>query len=115
MSEYKSPEHYARRLEALLDAHPEAGWIFGVCAVIARRTEWQLAYVRGTSVLLLLFFPLVTGLTYLGLAFWFPETRARTQSRLMRWARRADELVAAIARGIRNAMASGDGNSTPKA
>lgn len=104
MSE-KTIEDYTCELKRLLDDRPEQGWIFGVCATLARRTGWELWLVRLIGAFLLLSFTFYTALAYFCLAMGFHETRPGAQAKLMRWARHADKLLAVIARGLKNLFA----------
>ena len=94
-----------RSARDLLGSEPERGWVFGVCAALSARTGWELWAVRAaTLVLLVMFWWLPMAVAYLVVAMLFDETRPGTQLKLKRWARRADDLLDVVWRGLKRAF-----------
>ncbi len=89
-------------LKRLLEDRRDDGWVFGVCATIARRSGWELWAVRAAAVVLLLLSMFWAGVAYFVLAMLFHETRPGAQRKLVRWARRADDALEILLRGLRN-------------
>lgn len=81
------------RFKRMLGTSAERGWVFGVCPVIAQRTGFELWCVRLTAIICLCLFSLPTVAIYFVAAMVMPETRPGAQSKLKRWAARADSLV----------------------
>jgi phage shock protein PspC (stress-responsive transcriptional regulator) len=81
------------RFKHMLGTSAERGWVFGVCPVIAKRTGFELWCVRLTAIICLLIFTLPTVAIYFVAAMLMSETRPGAQSKLKRWASRADALV----------------------
>lgn len=81
------------RFKRMLGASAARGWVFGVCPVIAQRTGLELWCVRLTAIICLLMFTLPTVAIYFIAAMLMSETRPGAQSKLKRWASRADALV----------------------
>lgn len=95
MSDPRLEQHF-RRIKDSLGASPEDGWIFGVCAAIARRMDWELWAVRLVAVMALLAFTLLTIGVYFAAAMFMEETRPSAQAKLRRWAEKADRLIERI-------------------
>jgi len=94
-----------RSARDLLGSQPERGWVFGVCAALAARTGWELWAVRtATLILLLMFWWLPMAIAYLVVAMLMDETRPATQLKLKRWAKRADDLLEVVWRGLKRAF-----------
>lgn len=90
-----------RSARDMLGSGPADGWIFGVCATIARRSGWELWSVRAVAlVLLLLAWWVPVALAYLAIAMLIDETRPAAQSKLKRWARRADDVLELVWNGL---------------
>lgn len=86
-------DDHCHRIKRYLGTAPEDGWIFGVCAALARRMGWELWAVRLVAAIALLVFTLLTVLVYFGCAMLMDETRPAAQRKLSRWARNADRFV----------------------
>ncbi|MDJ0655731.1 MAG: PspC domain-containing protein [Xanthomonadales bacterium] len=95
------------RFKRFLETSPENGWVFGVCATIAKRTGWELWAVRGIAAACLLLFTLASCLVYLALGMLMDETRPGTQRKLSRWARQADRVVDRIWSGLKQFFDNG--------
>ena len=98
----RTVDDYFAEVKRVLEDRPDRGWVFGVCATLARRSGWDLWVVRLIAALMLMSFTLVAVLAYFVLAMLFHETRPGAQRKLMCWARRADDLLAAVGRGLKN-------------
>jgi phage shock protein PspC (stress-responsive transcriptional regulator) len=94
-------------VKRLLGEGSENGWIFGVCATIARRSGWELWAVRSVAAVLFLLFSLASVLAYFVLAMLFHETRPGAQRKLTRWARRADDGLEVLIRGLKGIVTEG--------
>lgn len=95
----------------LLSDRADQGWIFGVCATLARRAEWELWGVRTAAAIALLLKPFWAGVAYFALAMIFYETRPGAQEKLVRWARRADDALEVLVAGLRRIIAHRRGHS----
>ncbi|MEM9304147.1 MAG: PspC domain-containing protein [Pseudomonadota bacterium] len=109
----KSFDEVRSDLKRLLDDRSEEGWVFGVCATLARRSEWELWAVRSVAAVLLLVFTFWTALAYFVLAMLFHETRPGAQGKLMRWARRADDGLEVLLRGLKKIFTDGRNRRPP--
>lgn len=89
------------RAREFLGGGDHRGWIFGVCANLARRTGWELWIIRAVAAVCLLTLTLATMAVYFVLGVLMDETRPRTQRKISQWARQADRLVDALWRGIK--------------
>lgn len=89
------------RAREILGSGDHTGWVFGVCANIARRSGWELWIVRCVAVICLLTLTVATVVVYLVLGMLMDETRPRTQRKISRWARQADRLLDSLWRGIK--------------
>jgi phage shock protein PspC (stress-responsive transcriptional regulator) len=89
-------KYQADRFKRMLGTAAERGWVFGVCPAVAQRTGFELWCVRLTAIICLLVFTLPTVAIYFAAAMVMPETRPGAQSKLKRWASRADALVDAL-------------------
>ena len=54
-------------------------WLGGVCAHTARQLGWNTTGVRVAAVVLLLIWPIITGVTYLLVAWWLAREPATPQ------------------------------------
>jgi len=86
-------ERHFERVRSTLGSRPDEGWLFGVCAALARRLGWELWALRLVAVIALLSFTLLTALAYFTAAMLMEETRRPAQARMRRWAEQADRLV----------------------
>ena len=92
MRDQRFDDHF-RRVKSALGSAPEDGWIFGVCAALARRLSWELWAVRLVAAICLLCFTLITVVSYFATAMIMDETRPAAQRKLRRWADKADRLM----------------------
>ncbi len=93
------------RMKSFLESAPHDGWIFGVCATLARRTGWDLWAVRLIAVISALVFTLATALVYFVLSMLLQETRPGAQRKISRWARKLDAILERIWRGLKQFFA----------
>lgn len=97
------------KVKRFLEGGPAQGWIFGVCATLARRTGWDLWAVRLVAAISALMFTVVTALAYFVMAMLLDETRPGAQRKLSRWARQLDSFVDLIWRGLKKFFADRPG------
>lgn len=94
-------DEYKQEFKHLMGESRSSGWIFGVCATIAKRSGWELWIVRTCAAILLLTTTLYAALAYFVLAMLFSETRPGAQKKMTRWARQADDLLEILVKGIK--------------
>ncbi|MEM9182180.1 MAG: PspC domain-containing protein [Pseudomonadota bacterium] len=101
------------KVKRVLGGGPGEGWVFGVCANVARRTGWELWAVRAVVLVSLLIMSLLTILGYFALAMLMNETRPGAQQKMRRWAGQLDTLFEAVSQGLKRFFdQKSDGHTT---
>ncbi|MFK7957893.1 MAG: PspC domain-containing protein [Lysobacterales bacterium] len=93
------------KVKNVLGSGPDQGWVFGVCANLARRTGWDLWAVRAVMLVALLIMSLLTVLSYFVMAMLMNETRPGAQRRMRRWAGQLDTVFDTVSAGVKRFFA----------
>ena len=82
-----------RQLRDIFGEEKRPVWIWGVCAAIAARFNWETWIVRLAAVVLLVFFTTIALFAYLALGLLLPGCRERTLHSIRQFVRLIEQLV----------------------
>lgn len=82
-----------RRLRDIFGEEQRPVWIWGVCAAIAARFNWETWIVRLSAALFLVFFTKIALVAYLALGLLLSECRERTLHSIRQLVRLIEQLV----------------------
>ncbi len=83
----------ARGLRDIFSEDKRPVWIWGVCAAIAAKFNWQTWMVRVAAVAALIFFTKIALLAYLALGLLLSECRERALHSIRQFVRLIEQLV----------------------